>query len=627
MSKQRTPLTSSPVSSSSARALPHLLPAIVVGTLPIIAPGVLTAAELEASDGVANQGNYFGYYADISGGLGIMGAASEGGDGSTYLFKNLDTATGVLTQSAKLKASDAQPNDLFGWGLGISGNLAVINAAVHQGSRGAAYVFRNLDTATGTVTQNAKLMASDGIAGDQLGNSGSVSGTMALLGANGADPSFASQGAAYVFRNLDTATGTVTQNVKLIASDGAAGDSLGISVGLSGSIGVVGAFGHATNGATSGAVYVFRNLDTATGTVTQNVKLVASDAAASDYFGFTVAIDGNIALSSAYQDDDKGSNSGSVYVFRNLDTATGTVTQNAKLVASDGAASDNFGKSVGMSGTTGIVGSWYDDDKGSNSGSAYIFKNLDTATGTVNQTVKVLASNGAANDNFGHSVEIDGDTFIVGASRGDGVFANTGNGYTGSVSAITTLDAGNTSKSIDAISFVSRTDWVIGAFTDNNQVTLTSGDSATVNTAGTAIHIGKEAGSDNNRLVIAGAVTSTEIRIGKQGENEGNTLQLNTGATLNLQSILLADGSVLSIQGDYSDASTLLAYFGATELKVWESNAWTAVTLANFNDAVDSTYDAGSGFTNIRSSAIPEASTAALLAVLSLGMTVRRRRH
>ena len=102
----------------------------------------------------------------------------------------------------------------------------------------------------------------------------------------------------------------------------------------------------------------------------QFAKLVASDGAASDQFGISVSMsgDGNTAVIGAYGDDDKGSDSGSAYIF----VRNGNVwTQQSKLVASDGAASDRFGNSVSISGdgNTAIVGAYGDDGKGS----AYIF--------------------------------------------------------------------------------------------------------------------------------------------------------------------------------------------------------------------------------------------------------------
>ena len=113
-------------------------------------------------------------------------------------------------------------------------------------------------------------------------------------------------------------------------------------------------------------------------------QLDASDGAAGDGFGGSVSLSGNTGLIGASGDDDNGNGSGSAYIFRNLNTATGTVNESAKLLPSDGELNDLFGDSVSLSGNTGLIGA-RDDDNGIDSGSAYIFHNLDTATGTVNE--------------------------------------------------------------------------------------------------------------------------------------------------------------------------------------------------------------------------------------------------
>ena len=81
-------------------------------------------------------------------------------------------------------------------------------------------------------------------------------------------------------------------------------------------------------------------------------------------------------------------------------------TQVAKLTADDGAASDKFGSSVSIDGDTVVIGAYGDDDKGSNSGSAYVFTRDtagDLASGWT-QVAKLTAGDGAADDRFGYSV-------------------------------------------------------------------------------------------------------------------------------------------------------------------------------------------------------------------------------
>ena len=97
-------------------------------------------------------------------------------------------------------------------------------------------------------------------------------------------------------------------------------------------------------------------------------KLLAPDGAAEDFFGFPVAIDGNLALIGANRDDDNGNNSGSAYLF---DMTTGSLLQ--KFTAPDGANDDGFGISVAVNGNFALIGSSGDDDNGFNSGSAYLF--------------------------------------------------------------------------------------------------------------------------------------------------------------------------------------------------------------------------------------------------------------
>ena len=111
-------------------------------------------------------------------------------------------------------------------------------------------------------------------------------------------------------------------------------------------------------------------------TWTQQAKLTASDGAEDDWFGRSVAVDGDTAVTGAPGDDDNGSVSGSAYVF----TRSGGIwTQQAKLTASDGAADDAFGFSVAVDGDTAVIGAYEDDDNGTDSGSAYVFTKLSVA--------------------------------------------------------------------------------------------------------------------------------------------------------------------------------------------------------------------------------------------------------
>jgi hypothetical protein len=157
------------------------------------------------------------------------------------------------------------------------------------------------------------------------------------------------------------------QVAKLLADDGAADDFFGWSVSVSGDTAVVGASRDGDDGPFSGSACVF----TRNGSVwTQQDKLTASDAALGDQFGDSVAVSVDTAVVGALGNDDHGADSGSAYVF----TRSGSSwTEQAKVTATDGAADDYFGCSVALSGDTVVVGADWDDDNGEDSGSAYIF--------------------------------------------------------------------------------------------------------------------------------------------------------------------------------------------------------------------------------------------------------------
>jgi hypothetical protein len=153
------------------------------------------------------------------------------------------------------------------------------------------------------------------------------------------------------------------------------------------------------------------------------VKLIASDGEAYDWFGYSVAISGDYVVVSAPYDDDAGSGSGSACIFKRDGVAW---TEQAKITASDGAAGDCFGVSVAISGDYAVVSAYGDDDAGSGSGSAYIFKRDGTAW---TEQAKITASDGEADDYFGWSVAISGDYAVVGAYQNDDAGSYSGSAY------------------------------------------------------------------------------------------------------------------------------------------------------------------------------------------------------
>jgi hypothetical protein len=387
-------------------------------------------SKLTASD-AANSDN-FGHSVSVSsdGNTAIMGAYADGDEaGSVYIF----TRSGITwTQQAKLTASDAVVGVQFGYSVALSsdGNTAVVGARYvddqYEGTDiGSVYIFTRTD---GTWDTGTKIRATFPTVSSYFGHSVSISddGNTIVVGANQDDDVGINTGAAYIFIRSGS---TWTQQTKLTAFDGVTGDEFGYSVSISsdGNTVIVGAHRDSDGGADSGSVYVFSRSGS---DWTQQAKLTASeDAAANDHFGYSVSIssDGNTAIVGSYGDDDGGTDSGSAYIF----TRSGTSwSQYQKIRASDVVATDRFGWSVSISGdgNTAIVGAWTDDDEAGDSGSAYIF--VRSGPSWI-QKQKIKASDPGSSDRFGWSVSISGDgtTTVIGAYGDDDGGTDSGSAY------------------------------------------------------------------------------------------------------------------------------------------------------------------------------------------------------
>ena len=395
---------------------------------------------IKAAASDRGAGDSFGYSVAISGDYAIVGAyfedenvsggATLSGAGSAYIFVRSGSS---WTQQQKIVASDRAADDRFGISVAISGDYAIVGAYLEDegvsggatlSDAGSAYIFVRSGS---TWTQQQKIVASDRAANDLFGRSVAISGDYAIVGAFAEDENasgsatLSDAGSAYIFVRSGN---TWTQQQKIVASDRAAGDYFGYSVAISGDYVIVGAWqeDENTSGAATlniaGSAYIFVRSGT---TWSQQQKIVANDRAWNDQFGYSVAISGDYAIVGAWQEDENTSGAatlseaGSAYIFVR---SGNTWTQQQKIVASDRAAIDIFGISVAISGDYAIVGAYGEDEDVSGvatlgfAGSAYIFVRSGSSW---SQQQKIVASDRAANDWFGYSVAISGDYAIVGA--------------------------------------------------------------------------------------------------------------------------------------------------------------------------------------------------------------------
>jgi len=332
------------------------------------------------------------------------------------------TPTPTPTGPWRFAADDSDGGDNFGGAVALSGDTALVGAKLDRdpngGQAGSAYVFTR---SGGEWTQGAKLVPEDGDAGDRFGASVALAGDTALVGARSdEDPNGSGAGSAYVFTRSG---GEWSQESKLVPEDGDGGDSFGASVALSGDTAVVGAWqDEDPNGDGAGSAYVFTR---SSGGWTQAAKLVDEGGGSSAGFGRSVAVESDRVLVGAptARGPDR-SGGGAVCAFTR---SGGEWTQEETFAPDDASFGDRFGVSVALSGETAFVGAWADaDPNGPWAGSAYVFTRSD---GAWSQQTKLVPEDGAANDWFGSSVALAGDTALVGAHGTDHRGTNTGSTY------------------------------------------------------------------------------------------------------------------------------------------------------------------------------------------------------
>jgi hypothetical protein len=362
--------------------------------------------------------NNLGSAAAISGNYAIVGSpgANSSQGKATIFFRN----GGTWEFQQDVTASDGSSSDLFGFSVAVDGDYAIVGAYRDASETGAAYIFQRSGS---TWSEIKKVTASDGASGDRFGYSVAISGDYALVGAYWEDPSGTSNaGSAYIFdRTYGLGVGW-WQRAKLTASDKGADDYFGHSVAISGDYAVVGAYSDNYSGDNKGSAYVFERSGI---TWPEKRKIRPQVAPTyGDYFGWSVSISGDYIICGCPYDDDGGMSSGSAYIFErdgggewgNYYAVGGYSYETQKIVSSDDANFDFFGYAVAISGDKAVVGAYGDGDNGVQSGSAYLFER---SAGTWTETSKMLASDGAASDFFGKFVGLSGNYAAVGAPGDD----------------------------------------------------------------------------------------------------------------------------------------------------------------------------------------------------------------
>ena len=393
-------------------------------------PAVQIDPEIQLMAPDAATGDGFGISVAVSGEVLVVGAhradaANTTNRGFAYVYLLAGDGSSWTLQTI-LTPTDGTESHFFGVSVAVDGDALIVGAYGDDSNTGSAYVYIRLWNGWG---EQRKLTASDGAIGDYFGESVSLSRDTIIVGAWKGDSTNGSiTGKAYVY----TRSGDQwEEHTILIASDGAADDHFGVSVAIDSDTIVVGASEHESvggvGGTNRGAAYVYTRSLSEAGAWTQQTILKASDGAAGNYFGISVAIKKDtIVVGADYADNTAtGKNeSGCVYVYARSSLSSSpsqggsSWTQQAKLTASDASTRDYFGASVAIEGDVIVVGAKQVNTKGQSSGSgrAYVYTRAENIW---TEQAILTAIDGAQYDGFGESVAISGGSIVVGADEVD----------------------------------------------------------------------------------------------------------------------------------------------------------------------------------------------------------------
>lgn len=326
--------------------------------------------------------------------------------GAALVIAVATTAAFAMIETA-VCPEDVTDGDRFGYAAAVFADRMVIGAHGDDDAApnaGAVYVFARDHKSW---NRTAKLVADDGATMDLFGAAVDLDGDRIVVGAYSKNEGMRDTGAAYVFRRTDTGW---MQEAKLLPADPDVDMMFGWSVAIDGDRVVVG-----TNRVIDpGVAYVFR-LEGAEWL--QEARLQGTGPLIANSFGYSVAIDGDAVLVGAFRESGAGFQSGTAYVFRREGT---TWNPEARLESIAGSSYARFGYSVALSGDVAVVGAVGDDPSGVDSGCVHVYRRTEAGW---NPEVRLAAPDGAAFDEFGRSVAVSGDTIVAGGGRWQGGYA------------------------------------------------------------------------------------------------------------------------------------------------------------------------------------------------------------
>ena len=433
-----TDTSASRMNAASFAALPRIARATAIPDVAVRGPQGAPLGWIEqqvvASDGAS--GDLFGFRTLVVGDLAFVSApAPLARLGAVYVYERKG---GTWTEVQRLMGTppDGTPpnwSEFFGWSMSLSasGEHLVIGApdvfSPMAGPAGGVYLFER--DGTGDWVESQLLQPPIPIAVTGFGGAVVFSGDTLVVGEGSYNRSTeGGRGAAHVY-NLAGGSWTYAQLVQ--ASDGTPFNDayFGNAVAADAQRVLVGAPGpdYSTAAYPQGAVYVFSNTD---GVLSETQKLEAADGAAGDQFGFSIAIDGDdVLVGASAADNGANAHQGAAYFFAHDGNA---FAESQKVVRTGGAAFDQFGQSVALSGATALVGMWSNNDEPGGTPPAPVPGTVSVYTSNGsgwNHRQDLVGSAGSDGDSFGWHVAVDGGTLLIGADADGAISQFQGSAY------------------------------------------------------------------------------------------------------------------------------------------------------------------------------------------------------
>ena len=352
--------------------------------------------------------------------------------GSVYVYVRQIGPPEQWLLARKIVPPGGAAGDAFGTAVAIDGDTIAVGAPLARGTRtsGSAFIFTRSAPGSTNWSFVVKIAPADGDSGDEFGSAVSVRGDFLAVGSRLDDDFGTSSGSVYIYGRNQGGANKWGQVKKVLPLDSTGGDQFGCAVSLSGEMLAVGAPFKAQNGTNSGAAYLFARTQGGANNWGQLQKLLPSDELSGDNFGWTLSLDAQTLAVGSPRNDQLGNDSGAAYVFSRGPEGTNVWAQVRKLTPVQVLNNDQFGYAVSVSRDKVLVGMPFSGlNNQSRFGSALVYMRDQGGTNNWGLVQILERSDPENNDQFGYAVALAQNTVVVGNPLDDDRGTDSGSAY------------------------------------------------------------------------------------------------------------------------------------------------------------------------------------------------------